>query len=1085
MLAVLLGALAFAGAAQADPLVYQMTGADLAFAKYGLTGKGVAVAIIDRGIQWQNADFINPDGTTRIKYMLDMSGQHGCVGNPPINGANGPTVGTPAPVEYTAAQINAALAGTGPAIPERDALGHGTATMGMTAGNGRSFANGKYIGIAPQADLIIVRGVVEAVPAHGTEAAQAAFFGCMTQAFQWLDQKITALGEPVVGMINSESTAGPHDGTATVSRLIDQYFSNRPGRAFVLPSGDEGLYADHAGGAFNGSQATVVNFTRTSAGETPIGIWYSGSAKAKITVSFSDGTTVGPLGPVTAPFNNILNSADGTVSLSQWFPGSEFDQVNSTSGDHFASIDITGHATAGTIAIQGVTGTDSGTFNMYSDLNGYTIFTSNTVPGHINDWATTRSASVTGAYVLRTNWVDIDGISRSSTNQGAIGALWTGSNDGPTRDGRLGISVVAPGQNTWTSYATNSFWATTRGVLVQDGGGFYGQAGAVSGATPIIAGAVALMLQKNPGLTSEQARNFLQQSATTDGFTGPVPNPVWGYGKLNILGALDLMTQVAQCSYTLSAGAQAFTSQGGSGTIQVMAPAGCPWSVTGLPTGVTLTSPSSGSGNGTVTFQVVAAAAGGSSSFNVAGVTFTIDQQAASIPGLVPAGSLAEVVSEGGWSFELDAVNLGSSAATARVNFADGTGNPLQLPLTFPQKSTTALPELAASLDRSINPNARIVIDSNGPGANQLLASGQLLSNGSISGFGIFSFSAFNWNAVVPLETRKGSTYSLPFDNTGVLTTGVALANITASTISVQVTILSDSGAKIGTDTITLPAQGSQLFTLPSRYSQTTRVRGTVQFTTTSPGQLSVLGVRANALAALTTLPVLSNLDLPGGSISDLTYGGGFTSTFYLVNTGTSPAPFTLSFYNQSGTPANVPLFLPQTGATQTTTSLTQTLAAGQMLEVATQAGTSTNVSGSAQLTATGGVSGFEIFDYAPNGQEASVPLETRTPNNFVLVYDNTNGLTTGVALANASAAAANIVATIYDDQGNVLQTTTIPMAAHAQQTIILNAVYPNTAGKRGMVKFAVPSSGPISMIGIRVGTIGATTTTTIPILTK
>lgn len=41
---------------------------------------------------------------------------------------------------------------------------------------------------------------------------------------------------------------------------------------------------------------------------------------------------------------------------------------------------------------------------------------------------------------------------------------------------------------------------------------------------------------------------------------------------------------------------------------------------------------------------------------------------------------------------------------------------------------------------------------------------------------------------------------------------------------------------------------------------------------------------------------------------------------------------------------------------------------------------------------------------------------------------------------------------------------------------------YPN---KRGMVQFAVPSSGPISMIGIRVGTVGATTTTTIPILTQ
>ena len=245
--------------------------------------------------------------------------------------------------------------------------------------------------------------------------------------------------------------------------------------------------------------------------------------------------------------------------------------------------------------------------------------------------------------------------------------------------------------------------------------------------------------------------------------------------------------------------------------------------------------------------------------------------------------------------------------------------------------------------------------------------------------------------------------------------------------------------------------------------------------------------MRANGVAALTTLPVLSDVDLPGGSISDLTYGGGFTSTFYLVNTGSAPASFTLSFFAQDGSPVSVPLSLPQSTSTQTTQAFTQTLAAGQMLEIATQAGpgNTTNVAGSAQLTATGSISGFEIFDYGPNGQEASVPLETRTPKNFVLVYDKTNGLTTGVALANAGSAAANITGNIYDDQGNLLQSPTISLAGHAQQTIVLNTAYTVTANKRGMVQFFVPATSPISMIGIRVGTVGATTTTTIPILAQ
>src|SRR6059036_1926332 len=77
----------------------EQTGADAAEAKYAASGAGVAIAIMDRGIDWDHPDFINPDGTTRIKWLYDMS----------------PVI----PVEYSEAQINAALHG-GPTINERD-----------------------------------------------------------------------------------------------------------------------------------------------------------------------------------------------------------------------------------------------------------------------------------------------------------------------------------------------------------------------------------------------------------------------------------------------------------------------------------------------------------------------------------------------------------------------------------------------------------------------------------------------------------------------------------------------------------------------------------------------------------------------------------------------------------------------------------------------------------------------------------------------------------------------------------------------------------------------------------------------------
>jgi hypothetical protein len=319
----------------ADQLALQETGADVAREKYGVTGKGVVIAILDRGIQWQNPDFIKPDGNTQIKWMLDMSGQNYC------------DSGNPAPVEYTEAQINAALHG-GLTIPERDAVGHGTVTAGIAAGNGRAYANGKYTGFAPEADLIIVKLTSEGVPPYTINGVnypgENGFTACHTQALAWLNQKLEQLGEPAVALINSGVQLwGPIDGTSIVSRTIDRYFANRPGRIYVSASGDEGGFPTHAGGTYT-QAGKVVSFTRSSASATQMAIWYSGRSLANVTIGLSDGTTVGPVSPALSNRYNYAASADSTVQVTQYFPGDEFYPATSTSGDRFVNIYIAGHS---------------------------------------------------------------------------------------------------------------------------------------------------------------------------------------------------------------------------------------------------------------------------------------------------------------------------------------------------------------------------------------------------------------------------------------------------------------------------------------------------------------------------------------------------------------------------------------------------------------------------------------------------------------------------------------------------------------------------------------------------------------------
>jgi hypothetical protein len=68
-----------------------------------------------------------------------------------------------------------------------------------------------------------------------------------------------------------------------------------------------------------------------------------------------------------------------------------------------------------------------------------------------------------------------------------------------------------------------------------------------------VAGIIALLLQKNPALTSEDVRQLLQSTTIKDQFTGPLSNPnnIWGAGKVNAYGALAQLTGITQAKRIL------------------------------------------------------------------------------------------------------------------------------------------------------------------------------------------------------------------------------------------------------------------------------------------------------------------------------------------------------------------------------------------------------------------------------------------------------------------------------------------------------------------------------------------------------
>jgi hypothetical protein len=116
-------------------------------------------------------------------------------------------------------------------------------------------------------------------------------------------------------------------------------------------------------------------------------------------------------------------------------------------------------------------------------------------------------------------------------------------------------------------------------------------------------------------------------------------------------------------------------------------------------------------------------------------------------------------------------------------------------------------------------------------------------------------------------------------------------------------------------------------------------------------------------------------------------------------------------------------------------------------------------------------VGGFAIFRTTPQSgppSEGTVPLETQFPSTMILPYDNAAGFVMGVAIANMSSASATITGTIWDESGNQLGASTIPIAGNGHTSFELPTKLPLTSGRRGIVRFQSSGTGGLAGLGLR-----------------
>jgi len=189
--------------------------------------------------------------------------------------------------------------------------------------------------------------------------------------------------------------------------------------------------------------------------------------------------------------------------------------------------------------------------------------------------------------------------------------------------------------------------------------------------------------------------------------------------------------------------------------------------------------------------------------------------------------------------------------------------------------------------------------------------------------------------------------------------------------------------------------------------------------------------------------------------------GNGFRTQVILINTGATPANYTLQFFDQNGNPVTYPLEPGQ--------SMSGTIAPGaEQIVQTTGAGSVTNL-GWGQLTAPSAVQGMLIYQQQASPaslQEGSAPIQASS-SNFFVPFDNTNGDVTSIGFANPGATAATVNFTLcYESGGACDQVPAVTLNSLQQMAQPLTSLWSNSQGKKGLMQ--VTSSAPIALVAFR-----------------
>jgi subtilisin family serine protease len=530
----------------------------------GYTGEGVLVGDVDTGIDWTHGDFLNPDGTTRILYLWDISVTTPGKTPQDLFGMTGFNVGT----VWTKAEIDAGF------CTEIDDGAHGTHTIGTAAGNGG--ATGLYTGMAPNADIIFVKGLYlegnefcyEIARRLGRPIAVNNSFGA-GDPFFW---------GAYMGYVNDY----PGDGSDYDSQYYDWLASEYPTGAVIGKSaGNNGMwhtYTDHDnygfalydgslhfGGTSRQGQATehvydqkwhendwgkyeeYNDFMIRSDVPVRVTVWVDDTHSYVMdTGTFGEIDTANDFSydtfyqlMTTDPYNGEYT---GIMWFDQWdyygwgLPYGEWKfTVEPLNAGDTAHYDVWAYSYVEWILLPYIYNYYDSCFTTHSSHDEYQL-----------DYSAAKSVITTGSWTTRSSYHAADGNTYYPWGfmEPRKGTITYFSSPGPARDGRMKPDIAAPGAAIISAASKDGGWVPSD----LDPDLAHGWMWGTSMAAPHVTGAAALVLQKYPHSTMGSVRGMLKRWARNDAQTAAIGPNGFGAGKLNVLPLNNLPVAMLSAS---------------------------------------------------------------------------------------------------------------------------------------------------------------------------------------------------------------------------------------------------------------------------------------------------------------------------------------------------------------------------------------------------------------------------------------------------------------------------------------------------------------------------------------------------------